>query len=225
MKTIPTLIGASLFGASLLLTSCGGNSKKEAFVINLDTVLDQFKATADSMADDNFVATNSSTQASPIPLQPADDKLTEFTASFKKNLNAKNVLPNSTIGVISNSDGSFLGFNDENKNSNKDAQEKDLFKIEVDDERSRLIISDLQHTEYRRESSYHMGGGGFFTGYLIGSMMSRQSYSGVDTRRYSSMSTSPKGYHSNAVKSVSSKSSSSNSARTSSGSRSFRSGK
>jgi hypothetical protein len=116
-----------------------------------------------------------------------------FVKDFAANLNKAHLI-NEPIGVSVLNDGTILGFADPNGNNVKDANDRDLFKVMLDEKGGRLIASDGSN-RYHRDQHYGFSPFGFFAGYLMGSMLSRQQVSGFDTRRFSSMQMSPQGYH------------------------------
>eukprot|EP00913_Durusdinium_trenchii_P023430 g22008.t1 len=133
----------------------------------------------------------------------------QLTAAFLKRLTVelnKAKLVEDHIGVQMLSSGAIEGFIDENKDGKKlGPNEKKLFLVEIDHAKSRLIATDdtgQSGETYRRDRRYHYRPGGFFMGYMLGSMMGRQNsfYSGGRTRpNYSSMKMNNRGYHTNAV--------------------------
>ena len=90
------------------------------------------------------------------------------------------------VGVAYASDGSFEGYNDENRDNSKNSGEQDLFKIEIDAENQRLIASDENNVS---DHSFAGMGMGLLAGMLIGNMMSRQRAAGVDTKALSNKQT------------------------------------
>ncbi len=79
------------------------------------------------------------------------------------------------IGVVLQQDGSLLGFQDMNVNRTLDGDDSRLFTVEVDGERGRLIATDVNNMV--RDHSF--GAGGLMAGYLLGSLLNRQSAAGV----------------------------------------------
>lgn len=103
-----------------------------------------------------------------------DNAMDKFAGSYAEGLNTSQpAISTSTVGVVSNSDGSFDGFADSNNNAVKDSGEQDLFNLEIDSENNRLIASD--ETAVR---DHGFSGGGLLAGMLIGSMLSRQKAAG-----------------------------------------------
>lgn len=212
MKLITKSTLATLAAASLLIPSCGGSSEDNVEVVDLDVVLAKFQSAADSIP----AVTDEAEKAK-------DDKINVFVKQYTKELNDAKLMKD-PVGVIhSSGDGSFLGFTDKNSNNKKDSGEKDLFKVEVFADEGKLIASDLVHREYRRDR--HFSGTGFLAGYLVSRMMFGQRSAGITSSRFRNMSMSKPGYHKSAVSSKRAAAKSAKSARSSSGSKSFRSGK
>ena len=195
----------------MLLGSCG-SSDADVELVDLDVVLDKFTSSADAQR----AVTDEASKEN-------DAHLKLFVAHYSKALNDAK-LTKLPVGVAHQSDGSFLGFQDKNKNGAKDAGEMGLFKVEADTEKNRLIAFDLTHKEYRRDRGYSMGSS-IFMGYMIGRMMSGQRRSGLSSNRFRNTRMSNSGYHKKAVKTKTASARKAKSARSSSGSRSFRSGK
>lgn len=216
---------------SLLIMSCSSNRGNE--VVDLNKVLDVFASTMDEK-DIKQVAAADITEETPEAqnfkqISAAEESkadLDDFITDFSINLN-KAKLASFPIAVNYTGSGAIQGYRDNNSNFKKDSGERALFLIEVDNERSRIVATDTQngyHRDYSYRSRWH--GGGFFTGMFLGSMMGRQSRSGIFSSRFSNMKMSSKNYYSGAVsKAKSSWKSSSRRARSSGGSRSFSRGK
>lgn len=143
-----------------------------------------------------------------------------FLKTFANNLNAAE-LTNQPIGTAILGDGSVAGFIDANSNAVKDANEKQIFSVEIDAERNRLIATDTQYG-YHRPRGFSMGG--IFTGYLLGSMLGRQRHSGISSSKFTNMQMSNRNYYQGAAAKHRSKVSGSG-VRAKSSSGSFRGGK
>jgi hypothetical protein len=157
------------------------------------------------------------------PLQDAQRRQ-EFLARYASNLNTAKIL-GSSVGVEMTVAGDILGFRDANSDGLRDSGEKEIFKIQIDEENSRLIATD---GTYYRDQRYRPTGG-FFTGYLIGSMLTRNRsyYSGARASArpdFKNRKMSPKNYHAGAVSKARARTRSSG-ARSRSGSRGFSFGK
>lgn len=203
-----------VFALMMTVVSCG---KKKAEVIDLNKVLDIMTATLDELKETPVEGVD----INPASIQPIynEDQKAEYTdifvQAFAKKLNEANLM-STTIGVGMLNDGSVEGFVDANNNGSKDYSEKQLFTVEIDSERNRLIATDTQH-QYRRDSHYRPSG--LFMGYFLGSMLGRQMGAGITSSRYSNMRMNRPDYHKSAVNKAT------RSARARSSSGSFRSGK
>lgn len=145
-----------------------------------------------------------------------------FLDLLAKELNAEKIITEH-IGVMLSVNGEIIGFKDKNKNNVKDSTDIELFKIMIDEDGQRIIATQtIVGQTYRRSHSYSS----FYTGYWMGSMLSRQrgyySAPGRERPNYSAMSMSSTGYKADAANRVKS---ASRSARSSGGSRSFFGGK
>lgn len=79
------------------------------------------------------------------------------------------------VGVIPLKDSSLLAFGDKNKDQKYDKTEDVLFQIEIDGQNSRVIAT----SGVGAVSDRAFSGSGMLTGYLIGSMLNRQSAAGA----------------------------------------------
>jgi len=86
------------------------------------------------------------------------------------------------IGVSPQADASLMAFSDTNMNRALDEGEALLFKIEIDGEQSRIIAS----SNSGEVNDHHFSGTSLLTGYLIGSMLSRQRGAGVTSKQLAS---------------------------------------
>ncbi len=190
-----------------IVAGCG-SSKPKAERINLDKVIsimmDTLKET-DTVKETDKKATVSDPIVRPgettstsadkdkpkvAPITKMDaEKEKKFLEKFAENLN-KAHLKSTSIGVAMLPDGAIEGFEDPNTNMKKDAGEKSLFKIHVDQKRNRVIASDTVHGQHR-DHSLASGVGGLMMGYMLGRMLTRQSASGFDTRQFEQMKMSP----------------------------------
>lgn len=238
----------------LVVAGCGGSRRIE--VIDLDRVLTILDTVMKTPIGDGTTAPDASKPDAAQPVEgetveveridPNDERAdltAEFLKQFSTALNAAKLMSR-PIGVALESSGAMLGFSDNNGDGSKSGSDRDLFRIEIDTEKSRVIASDLQRPQYRRDHYYgrsyygygYHGGGGFFMGYMLGSMSGRsRGYYGGSRRRpnFSGMSMAPSGYQRTAVKAAKTKAQAASrarsrarsSARSRGGSSSFRSGK
>ncbi len=161
MKIIST---TAIICGAFALTAC---DQKKSATADLDRVL--------GVASDSMVSFESKNSSSMESLNE-NNVMEKFSSSYASDLNAS--LPPihaGPIGVKPEKDGSLAGFDDKNNNGIKDADESDLFKLEVDTENNRLVASDSNGEV--RES--HFSGSGFFMGMLLGNMLSRQRATGA----------------------------------------------
>ena len=201
-----------------------GCSSDESYVevVDLDGVLNTFDDTLgvdlsqeigepQSAPNEPFIA----------PVEREDDtKTQQFLSQFADKLN-EGSLSGKNIGVALNDSGVIEGFADANADQQKDPTEPTLFDIEIDAENNRVIASQqVEGDTYYRDHSYFPGG--FFTAYLLGTMLSRQSMMGMGPR-YANQTMSPRGYHASAVSTARSKAAA-RTARARGGSSSFRGG-
>lgn len=182
----------------------GGGSKPSGEIVDLDLVLDSFISTADSIAPEEQATETES-----------DASILNFIESYTQQLNTAPLMADKTIGVYYGDEGSFLGFDDSNANGSKDSNEENIFSVEVDEPRSRLIATDLLNS-YHRDYGYRPGTG-FLAGALVSRMLFSQNRAGISPNRHANTQVQKKGYHKLVSKA--------RSARSSSGSKSFRVGK
>ena len=81
------------------------------------------------------------------------------------------------IAVSPQADASLLAYADTNLSTTLDEKEELLFKIEIDGENARIIASSRSGAI----NEHSFSGSGLLAGYLIGSMLSRQTRAGVNT--------------------------------------------
>ncbi len=146
------------------LTAC---DQKKSATADLDRIL--------GVASDSMVSFESKNSSNMEALNE-NNVMDKFSSNYASDLNAS-VPPihSGPIGVKTEQDGSFAGFDDKNNNGVKDADEKDLFKLEVDTENNRLVASNEGEV---RESGF--SGSGLIMGMLLGNMLSRQRATGAN---------------------------------------------
>ena len=190
-------------------------------VVDLNKVLDSFESTLAELDGGDETA---SADALAQPVEEDKEKENEFLAAFAKNLNAAKVVKR-TVGVEFNESGSIIGFADGDKNNTKSTTEQQLFTLDIDAERNRVVASD---TGGHYRDHHYRPRFGFFSGYMLGSMLRRNTsyYSGARMSAkpdYSKKTMSPKNYYSSAVSKA--KTTARASSRSRSGSRGFSFGK
>lgn len=210
---------------ALLMTAIVGCGSSNVEVVDLNKVLDVFASTLDEL-DKKHSDKGESEVAAVDAADEEDGQRKEFLDLYATNLNKARIIK-SAVGVEMSPSGDILGFKDANSNKARDSGEKEIFKLQIDADNSRVIASD---GTYYRDHRYRPRAG-FFTGYLIGSMLGRNRsyYSGARASskpNFRNKQMSPKNYHSNAVSKARSKARSrSSSSRSRSGSRGFSFGK
>jgi hypothetical protein len=94
--------------------------------------------------------------------------------AFEKEVNDKSkgiYLGDEYVNVTMREDGEVVGYLNENTKPTYEKGEDSLvFSLQVEQEKKRVVAHDSGHRYY----AYHPTGSGFFTGYLIGSMLSNQ---------------------------------------------------
>jgi hypothetical protein len=205
MKIKTTLFAGVL---TILLAGCSSDSVE---VVDLNRVLDVMADTLDQ-TQAKMGSEFEGNSEDPVVRQ---EYMEQFNVLYAENLNAAKLM-STPVGTSVQSDGSISGFNDPNQNMTMDGSERQIFIVEIDAERNRLIATDTQNG-YHRDHGFSMAG--LAAGMLIGHLLSRQRAAGITGSRFSNMTMSPKNYHSSAVQSAKT------SARAKAGSGSFSQGK
>ncbi|MCO7224605.1 hypothetical protein [Pleionea sp. CnH1-48] len=166
MKKFNTLAIASSIAATLFLVGCTQSVERP----DLDRVLD---VTSDTLYSFENSAANTK-----------DDKAVDaFVKELASNMNKANPkVYADPVGIMTKEDGAFVGFQDPNQNMVKDSGEEDLFTVEIDSEKNRLMATDA--TGAMRDHSF--SGAGLLAGFILGSMLSRQRAAGVNPKSLSS---------------------------------------
>lgn len=108
----------------------------------------------------------------------------QFNKTIQHDLNAAPVFHSTKIVTQLQKDASITGYGDINKNGEVDNGEPKLFKIELDTDNDRIIITSAANGSATGRT---MGrGSGFFAGVMIGSLMNRQSNAGVKRGHFNS---------------------------------------
>ena len=110
---------------------------------------------------------------------PDDDQaFIDLADTLGENYNkAQPKLFEAQIGVSPQADASLLAYADTNLSTTLDEKDEVLFKIEIDGENARIIASSRSGAI----NEHNFSGSGLLAGYLIGSMLSRQTRAGVNT--------------------------------------------
>ncbi len=119
-------------------------------------------------------------------VEVTDEMLTDFTGVMTQVMNASPAFYPKMLGMTLEEDASFKGFEDKNNNNVRDAGETDIFMVEIDAERSRLIATDLVSGE---ATTFRASGTGFLAGALVGRLLGRQSRAGVKPSSFANRKT------------------------------------
>jgi len=153
------MAGLSMVG-TLLIVGCSSSVSAP----DLDRVLD---VTADTLYSFEGSASNANDESA----------ITAFASTLQSNMNAANPKVHADpVGIEMKQDGSILGYQDVNMNSTKDADEKDLFTVEIDSENNRLIATDTTGTS----RDHRFSGTGLLAGFILGSLLNRQTAAGIN---------------------------------------------
>lgn len=108
-----------------------------------------------------------------------DDAFLGFTEKLSENYNlATPAIYKTKIGVNPQNDASVLAYSDTNGNGELEEGEDVLFLVEIDGEQSRVIASSRSGAV----NDHHFSGTSILTGFLLGSMLSRQGAAGVTSK-------------------------------------------
>lgn len=169
MKKLHITLLSTTFCLALLTACSPQDSQNTSSFANLNKALDVASNTMTSFEKKDQSTVNK------------DNAMDVFSKDYANNLNKTPELSQlGPMGVRPEADGSFVAFSDANKNNIKDANEKDLFKVEADAENQRLIASD---GETVTEQSHSGMMNGFIMGMLLSNMMGRQRSAGINPAR------------------------------------------
>lgn len=161
------LIGAAIIGFLLFNNFSGSGTSHTEDAIDLNAVLD--------VTVDTIYAFEENAEGE--PQQGPDETFIAFAEDLAEAYNtAQPALHTQAIGVAPKTDASLLAYEDLNANNQLDSNEDALFLIEVDGENSRVIATGRSGAV----NDHHFSGTSLLAGYLIGSMLSRQSAAGVN---------------------------------------------
>jgi hypothetical protein len=219
----------------VVLTGCGTSSDRVE-VIDLDKVLEVWDEVTKTPLE------GVKAEAEPGDALDADAKedtraMAKLLVAFEQKLNERKLI-NGRIGARLKDSGSIQGYRDLDSDSTMDPGEKELFAIQIDAERERIVATSTVYEEtYRRDRYYrrhHHGMGGIlFYSWMLGRQNRYYSHPSRTRPRFGSMAMAPQNYHKSAVTKARSTArtrsrssgSSSRSARSRSGSGSFSFGK
>ncbi len=148
MKKTTTWMVATL---GLVMVVGAGCSSKPASQVNLEALTKSFEAHATKAKEgQDFDAAGFEAQV--------NDKTKKIYSGKDK------------LDVELLKSGEVVGFKDKNSNDTYEkATDEQIFSLQVEKDKKEVVATDEHKHHYR-----HRPGGGFFTGYLIGSMLSRQ---------------------------------------------------
>jgi hypothetical protein len=109
-------------------------------------------------------------------------QLENFSLLMHQAMNLDPAFYNKPVGIGLREDASFVGFEDNNGNNISDAGEKDIFTVELDAERNRIIATDITSGE----GTYRVSGAGLLAGYIAGRLIGRQGRAGVKPSSFAS---------------------------------------
>ncbi len=189
-----TVIKYGLIGLALVAYFTFTNSSDEQYDalaasdIDLNAVLD---VTVDTLyqVEEQFnesipeSGTEAGAEAQNLDGEVADEAFFILSETLTKNYNAAvPTLHDKTIGVSPQVDSSLFAFEDLNANQQMDEGEDGLFMIEIDGQNARIIATSRSGAV----SDHAFSGSGLLTGFLLGSILSRQTRSGMDKSKLSS---------------------------------------
>lgn len=153
---------------SLAIVGCGSADEPE---FDLQAVMDVTVDTLTQMDRSNSSGAGNDT----------DTLLVGFSDELERNYNSANpALYDGSISVSALPNAAFIAVHDKNRNFETDENEDALWMIEIDGERARIVATSRQGAV--GESSIS----GLMTGFIIGSMLTRQRAAGVNTKSLAS---------------------------------------
>jgi len=175
MRILRVAALSAIMTATILITGC---SSKPAS-LDLDRVLD---VTASTLETFESRAQSDYGYETDADYTKTDVAMQDFIKQLRTNLNRANPqIHADPIGVNLADDGSIHGYNDANNNGSKDSDEVELFKVEIDSEKNRLIASSENYVRDHRFS-----GTGLLAGFLLGNLLGRQRNAGINPKSLSS---------------------------------------
>lgn len=181
MRVIDVSKSGLVVGAFAVMSACSGSGGG----VDLGQVLDR---TEYAVTEFDQSITAEAAQKGVTQVQATDAQLETFNGFLTAMMNASPAFYSQPIGTSVQSDASFLGFEDKNANGTQESGEKKLFTLEIDSENGRLIATD----ETGVSTYHHPRVGGFFTGMIIGNMLSRQRAAGIAPGSFNNRSATPR---------------------------------
>ena len=103
--------------------------------------------------------------------------LEQFNTTIQHDLNAQPAFHKTKIVTRMAKDASIIGYGDLNKNGKVDQGEPKLFKIEMDLDNDRVIVTSASGGQSTGRTMSHNSG--FFAGVMVGSLLYRQGNGGI----------------------------------------------
>jgi hypothetical protein len=176
-------------------------------IINLDRVLDILADTLERMdlekianatkkeLDAMAARPDTAVEENVVPVNRLDeDNDRQFVRKFALALDRARLISR-PIGLNILPNGAVQGFIDVNRNKRKDGDDEvEIFLIQLDRDRGRLIASDSRN-QIHRALNYGYVPRGLFTAYFLGSMLNRQRTTGFDETEFEAIEIAPRGYY------------------------------
>jgi hypothetical protein len=163
---------ATAFALSAAVAGCGGSGFGTAY-IDAKAVLDR---TVETLKE--FDAYLRRYDYKQIDSAMRD----QFNKTIQHNLNKKPRIHSTKIVTKMQSDASILGYGDLNGDGQINEKEPKLFKIEIDTDNNRIIITSASGSSTGRR----MSGSGFFAGVMIRDVRDRQARAGIKSGHFNS---------------------------------------
>lgn len=173
---------AAVIGVVIFNNSNDSDYAKDEIDLNLvlDVTVDTLHTYQKQLDAKNVSQSSQATKASQAE---ADQAFIGFADALGVNYNkSQPAIYKSSIGVSPQTDASLIAYDDANVNRKLDKDEVLLFKIEIDGEKARIIASSRSGAV----NDHYFSGSSLLTGYLIGSLLSRQRSAGVSSKSLAS---------------------------------------
>lgn len=149
--------------APLALAGCGGSSGP---LVDVNAVVERTAKTLENF--DGYLRRYDYKEVDQAMFQ-------QFNKTYQHELNAAPRFHPVAIATVLRDDASIMAYEDHNANGKADGEEPKLFRLELDADHNRLIITAANGVSSGRS----LAGSGFFAGVMIGSLLSRQSTAGI----------------------------------------------
>lgn len=124
-------------------------------------------------------------------------QMQDFTLYMTYVMNGQPSFYDQPVGMRLEDDATFMGYADANANLQQDEDEKDIFKLEVDTENSRLIATDMTGETV----GHRFSGGGLLAGLIIGNLLARQTRAGVNRSTLANKQAKPRSSYTSSARS------------------------